>query len=523
MTGKDNYDHFVAYLDWRNTCQDMIVSNNYINAIGVARTIAAMKGCMTGPAKKMILNIETSQMKSVEAFFEKIGQHFAGNNVKEHALAMYRKCVQGKDDLNIYPNKLLMLRNAAIAPEERHESDIIRQFIVGLNDNRVSAKINLKDEMPTTFDEVVKLAIKYTAQIECHLQLRQEHFALSSGKGQTKGQGQTKGKNVSSVSMQNVAKKNEGGKKNANANSGQPAKNANNGQQTQTKGQGQDSQTKPKVNCYKCGLSGHISMQCKASEEVVKAYQAKKDKEKANSPANVANAQANNGAKPKNFQNKGKGKGKSGKKTVHNVQESDDTDWIGCSVIQYDENNNWSLDDDAYVGALDEVNGNTSSPQVFLNAEIQHAQANVAVRVLVDTGNRSTSLINMKTFRSLCGGTTPTDILTPIDTKLYAAGQNQQLNVLGRMPEVTMVFEDLEGNQVRYKVRPLVVSNLQLPCILSYKDMVTLKMVVDMGNQEVIINQVKPPVVLPLVAYPKDNVADVYLPKKLVEIGRAHV
>ena len=160
----------------------------------------------------------------------------------------------------------------------------------------------------------------------------------------------------------------------------------------------------------------------------------------------------------------------------------------------------------------------TAQSSVFLNATIGSAQAQQSkkLQVLVDTGNRSSSLISLSTYEALLPQWKQANLIKPVDTQLTAAGKKQVLDVVGRAEPVDLSFVGQDGRQVRYVVRPLVVRNLQLPYILSYKDMCTMDMVVYSSEEKVALRAVKPPIELSLRPWKGPSIAGVSLGEQIV-------
>ena len=128
------------------------------------------------------------------------------------------------------------------------------------------------------------------------------------------------------------------------------------------------------------------------------------------------------------------------------------------------------------------VNAASKAACSFLKIKTGPASMPMAKRkhlyVLVDTGNRcGVSLINELIFRSMC----PNGVLDPVDANITGAGTKQYLTCVGRPKEpLELQFYDKDSQQsVIYRFRPLVIRNLQLPLLLSNKDLYKIGAVIN--------------------------------------------
>ena len=121
---------------------------------------------------------------------------------------------------------------------------------------------------------------------------------------------------------------------------------------------------------------------------------------------------------------------------------------------------------------------------------------------LVDTGNRAHSLISKEIFYEIFG---QNGELKKEDLILTGAGSEQYLNCLGSTKNpLTLIFHDKERERKHYfSIFPLVIKNLQLDILLSYKDLQQLQAVISTAKNFMEIRNFKgQPLKIPLTEIP---------------------
>ena len=342
-----DYELFANYLMWKETCEQIIACNSFDTKLPLLNLLNGIMSCIKGDARKLLHEFRYNDVITLNEFFTRIGGFFTNMNVQAQANAYFLRCVQGaNEDLKLYILRLKTLYRASVTADEYRDKDLITQFLRGMADQRLATQLQTdKAGLPKTFQELVDLAINATSQknvayqnTEIHKDLMRQNTLVkgmnlaplpTSGKAmpllpdragvQASAPSKSGGKPTANKPQQKKGvnavdeKSNSGGEKkgqggNPQRKNGQGGQNANNVQKKQKK-----------IYCYQCGIENHTKPNCKASPEVIQAYQAQK--------AQKAAASGNNNPKAaKPTENK--------PASVHNIYEDDDPfGWDGCNTV----------------------------------------------------------------------------------------------------------------------------------------------------------------------------------------------
>ena len=166
-----------------------------------------------------------------------------------------------------------------------------------------------------------------------------------------------------------------------------------------------------------------------------------------------------------------------------------------------------------------------SKPNSFLKLKAGPTSLAVKSRkhlhILVDTGNRcGVGLINELTYRAMC----PRGQLEKVKVVISAAGQDQFLSCVGRSVEpIELQFYDkISQAQLFYSFRPLVIRNLQLPMLLSSKDLSNIGAIIHVRDNKISVKNPKGEVItLPLTDIPKISLSNSL--ETLPQVGKGHM
>ena len=125
----------------------------------------------------------------------------------------------------------------------------------------------------------------------------------------------------------------------------------------------------------------------------------------------------------------------------------------------------------------------------FITIKIQendpkYVSRSILIQSLVDSGNRSTTLIDYNLFEDLSNN--PEDNIEKDNTKIVTAQAEQYLKIVGRS-KYPITMSDPEDT-FKYNVYPLVIKNLQVDMVLSRNDMKNLCMTFNCHKDIVNIN-----------------------------------
>ena len=309
ISSKD-YELYEQFGIWKNTVWDMVCSNDLDRKMDLEHLCIAIKQCYKGEAARMVQSykLDMSTITTLEDFFDQMAHIFTGVSIMEKARVLFDAVFQGPhEDMRVFSSRLTGLYYASRTRTLYRDDDMIRQFLKGLADQRVSAQIRLVKGIPTTYSETLRLGLEITAQFEAHELNKSEHknlvqrgqdpkskhFAapevkntntaylpnvnstVSRGRGQQRGNnsGPFRGRGNASRGHIPSPSNTRGGQRGGMSTRGQgnTAITATQGQNTQAKPSTTQMRgnnlSKPQIQCDRCGFMGHTKANCQVREE----------------------------------------------------------------------------------------------------------------------------------------------------------------------------------------------------------------------------------------------------------------
>ena len=126
-----------VFLEWKQICDHLVSSSDYVERTSVQRVISAILSCQTGDARRLLNRLDYTECDSMEKFFKKISESLILEDQIERGAMLFQACRQKpNEDIRIFASRLKNYYVYSLPDAEKQFVDrtIIKQFLDGLYD-----------------------------------------------------------------------------------------------------------------------------------------------------------------------------------------------------------------------------------------------------------------------------------------------------------------------------------------------------------------------------------------------------
>jgi len=490
----DEKDRESEYVAFETRCRHII----HLNKIPFPDACGLVLAHCTGPASATVRRMSDpeiySRFRNLDEFFEALRKLFMTPAYVEKARTAFMSRKQHPDEsIAVYHSEMRELFDRGFSGETVDERIMTRQFVLGLRHPQVCAKMAHKIHKFKDSTEAMQKAIDYEGSceaIEHEFQQRKAgKVSCSSSHNFATAKGATEAApeamEVDAVERRRFSR----GKPKA----GRP-------EPTYQK-------DKKQSNCFECGRFGHWANECRSGGPGNKSGYSSQKQTRGHNQSDVgqhSNRNRRNGYPATAIGQAGKesqtsSSDEESKNRVRRSIESCAPDTVVCSFVD---------------SILNIVKGASEEPSFVRVYAWTSENKRVKFKALPDSGNRAMCLLRKDILDKIMPGAT----LKKVNSVITTAKKGDVIKIVGK---VVKPIEFCIGNNYLYKCKPLIVENLQLPCLLSARDLIKMKAAIDFPGGKLFLEGRKYQV--PLVHMSKKRAHPVFLTRNEVIPARSEM